>query len=118
MKRITITRDNGKVKFQTVTVTAFENVFFLNLDPQEEHWPTIAPKKLGKASSAPSDKCFPQPQYGCHFHANEKGIINMPQPGKPGKPGKPAKPGKPTMSGKPVMSGKPKMSGKPGKPGL
>jgi hypothetical protein len=88
MKRITITRDNaGNVQFETVTVDASENVFFLNLDTQAEHFPTIAPTKLGKAPSAPSDKCFPQPKYGCKFHDNEKGVINMPPPRpQPGKP--------------------------------
>jgi len=79
MKRITITRDSaGNVQFETVTVDETENVFFLNLDPQAEHFPTIASNKLGKAPSPPSSKCFPQPQYGCKFHADEKGIINMP----------------------------------------
>jgi hypothetical protein len=81
MKRIRISRDSsGNVEFETVTVDETENVFFLNLDTEEEHFPTIAPKKLGKAPSAPSDKCFPQPEYGCNFHDNEKGIINMPAP--------------------------------------
>jgi hypothetical protein len=79
MKRITITRDSsGKVEFETVTVDGTENVFFLNLDTEEAHWPTIAPTKLGKAPSDPSDKCFPQATYGCKFHADENGIINMP----------------------------------------
>ncbi len=79
MKRITITRDSsGNVEFETVTVDGTENVFFLNLDPEEAHWPDIASNQLGPAPSPPSSKCFPQPKYGCKFHANENGIINMP----------------------------------------
>jgi hypothetical protein len=79
MKRITITRDGGgKVNFETVTVDETENVFFLNEDTEAAHFPTIAPNQLGKAPSPPSSKCFPEPEYGCKFHEDEKGIINMP----------------------------------------
>jgi hypothetical protein len=81
MKRITITRDDtGTVQFETVTVDKTENVFFLNLDTHEAHFPTISSNPVGKAPSPPSNKCFPQPKYGCKFHDNEQGIINMPKP--------------------------------------
>lgn len=81
MKRITITRDsNDNVHFETVTVDDTENVFFLNLDPLSEHWPTISANPVGAAPSAPSSQCFPEPTYGCQIagHEGEQGIINMP----------------------------------------
>jgi hypothetical protein len=80
MKRIRIARSTGGiVEFETVAVDTTENVFFLNLDPQEAHWPTIASNHLGPAPSAPSSQCFPQPTYGCQIagHGNEQGIINI-----------------------------------------
>ena len=80
MKRITITRDSsGNVEFETVTVDSTENVFFLNLDTEEAHWPTIASNQLGPAPSPPSSQCFPEPEYGCQIagHEDEKGIINI-----------------------------------------
>jgi hypothetical protein len=79
MKRIEITRIGSNVDFATVSVNTTETVFFLNLDPQEEHWPTIAANKLGPAPSAPSSQCFPQASYGCQIpgHGNEQGIINI-----------------------------------------
>lgn len=83
MKRIRITRDSsGKVKFETVSVDTTENVFFLNLDPKEAHWPEIADNKLGPAPSAPSSQCFPEPNYGCKIpgHDKERGIINIVKP--------------------------------------
>jgi len=81
MKRITITRDSDdNVHFETVTVDDTENVFFLNLDPLSEHWPTISANPVGAAPSAPSSQCFPEATYGCQIqgHENEQGIINMP----------------------------------------
>jgi hypothetical protein len=79
MKRITITRDSsGEVNFETVTVDDTENVFFLNLDTEEAHWPDISSNQLGPSPSPPSSQCFAQPDYGCKFHPDEKGIINMP----------------------------------------
>lgn len=80
MKRIRITRTaGGLVEFETIAVNDTENVFFLNLDPQDTHWPTIASNQLGPAPSAPSSQCFPQPTYGCQIagHENEQGIINI-----------------------------------------
>jgi hypothetical protein len=65
------------VEFETVSVDTTENVFFLNLDPQEAHWPTIASNQLGSAPSPPSSQCFPESSYGCKFHGNEQGIINI-----------------------------------------
>ena len=62
MQRIKITRDNNNnVNFETVSVNNTENVFFINLDPQEPHWPTIASNQLGPAPSAPSSQCQPDP---------------------------------------------------------
>jgi hypothetical protein len=80
MKRITITRDSaGNVQFETVTVDSTENVFFLNLDSQSEHWPDISANPVGAAPSDPSSQCFPQATYGCRIagHGGERGIINM-----------------------------------------
>jgi hypothetical protein len=62
------------VEFDTVTVNTTENVFFLNLD-EEAHFPTICPNPVGR--SLTSIKCVPQPEYGCKYHGNEKGIINI-----------------------------------------
>lgn len=91
MQRIEITRDsNNNVEFQTVSVDNTENVFFINLDPQEAHWPTIASNQVGAAPSAPSSQCQPDPKldpadcpvqvtYKCQIagHTNEQGIINI-----------------------------------------
>jgi len=79
MKQIRITRSGNTVNFETVSVDTTETVFFLNLDPLAEHWPTIAANKLGPAPSAPSSQCIPQANYGCQIpgHGNEKGIINI-----------------------------------------
>ncbi len=83
MKRITITRDSsGDVHFETVTVDTTETVFFLNLDPLSEHWPTICANPVGAAPSAPSSQCFPdptEPTYRCRIagHESEQGIINI-----------------------------------------
>ena len=87
MKRIRITRDSfGDVRFETVSVDTTENVFFINLDTQAEHHPTICEDKLGPAPSAPSGQCDPNPggqnppaTYGCSIpgHEAEVGIINI-----------------------------------------
>ena len=80
MKRITITRDSaGNVEFETVTVDSTETVFFLNLDSQSEHWPTISANSVGAAPSDPSSQCLPEATYGCQIagHGGEQGIINM-----------------------------------------
>lgn len=87
MQRIKITRDSdNNVEFETVSVDNTENVFFLNLDPEEPHWPTIASNQVGPAPSAPSSQCQPDPTgtlsqvvYQCQIegHTNEQGIINI-----------------------------------------
>jgi hypothetical protein len=87
MQRIRITRDkNNNVQFETVSVDNTENVFFINLDTLAPHWPTIASNQLGKAPSAPSSQCQPDPTgkltqvtYKCKIagHTNEQGIINI-----------------------------------------
>jgi len=81
MKRIRITRETaGNVSFETVSVDTTETVFFINLDPDEAHFPTIAANQLGPAPSPPSSQCHPTATYGCHFHPNEQGIINIFRP--------------------------------------
>jgi hypothetical protein len=80
MKRIEITRDsNGSVEFETVTVDSTETVFFLNLDSQSEHWPTISANPVGAAPSDPSSQCIPEATYGCQIagHEGEQGIIKI-----------------------------------------
>lgn len=87
MQRIQITRDSSNnVEFETVSIDNTENVFFLNLDPLEAHWPTIASNQVGAAPSAPSSQCQPDPTgtktqviYQCQIagHTNEQGIINI-----------------------------------------
>lgn len=78
MKRIRITRDaGGSVSFETVAVDTTETVFFINLDPLDEHFPIIAANKLGKAPSAPSSQCHPLKSYGCNLHPGEQGIIQI-----------------------------------------
>lgn len=85
MKQIRITRDaGGTVSFDTVNIDNTETVFFLNLDTVDEHFPTIASNKLGKAPSPPSSQCHPQASYGCHFHPNEHGTIKIVKPLAPG----------------------------------
>lgn len=79
MKQIQITRDGCTVTFETVSVDTTENVFFVNLDPEDEHWPTISPNKLGPFPSPPSSQCIPAATYGCQIpgHQNEQGAINI-----------------------------------------
>jgi hypothetical protein len=91
MQRIEITRDsNNNVQFETVSVDNTENVFFINLDTLEPHWPTIASNELGPSPSAPSSQCQPDPNldptdcpvqvtYQCKIagHTNEQGTINI-----------------------------------------
>lgn len=87
MQRIKITRDSSNnVEFETVSIDNTENVFFLNLDPLEAHWPTIASNQVGAAPSAPSSQCQPDPTgtltqvtYQCQIpgHTNEQGVINI-----------------------------------------
>jgi len=62
MQKIKITRNsNNEVEFEPVSINRSENVFFINLDPLDEHWPDLASNKLGKAPSAPSSECQPDP---------------------------------------------------------
>lgn len=78
MKRISITRNGqGQVEFETVTVDSTENVFFINLDTLEPHWPSIADNQLGPAPSPPSSQCFPEASYTCLIpgHGGESGSI-------------------------------------------
>jgi hypothetical protein len=98
MKQIRITRDGaGNVTFDPVSIDNTETVFFTNLDPNEDHWPTLTTNKLGKAPSPNSSQCpVPVPQvdnpkppppkipklpckvpYGCKLHENEQGFVNV-----------------------------------------
>lgn len=87
MKRIRITRDaGGNVSFETVAVDRTENVFFINLDPLDEHQPDLISNKLGPAPSPPSSKAQPDPTgtktqvvYKCLIagHGSESGVINI-----------------------------------------
>ena len=61
-------------------------MFYINLDPDEPHWPTLSSNPLGKAPSAPSNQCQPDPtgtkrqvHYQCKIagHTNEQGRINI-----------------------------------------
>jgi hypothetical protein len=81
-KRILITRDDsGNVQFETVTIVDTDNVFFLNLDTEDSHQPSIMdPNEIvGPAPSLPSSQCIPEPTYTCLIpgHGNESGDINI-----------------------------------------
>jgi len=93
MKQIKITRANGIVTFETVSIDTTENVFFTNMDATEAHWPTIATNQLGPYKSPNSSQCpVPAPNplptspytftYGCKIagHQNEAGTINVYSP--------------------------------------
>jgi hypothetical protein len=76
--KITITRENGEVRFERVTVPDDENVFFVNLDTEQPHHPSLLPGPLGKAPpSPPSDEVVPHSPYFCLLHAGEQGIIDI-----------------------------------------
>jgi len=75
--KIEITRDNDTVHFQTVTIPETENVFFLNLDPNEAHHPSLLPHPLGKAPSPPSIGAVPHSPYTCLIHPGEQGTIEI-----------------------------------------
>lgn len=88
MKQINITRDNGNVTFQPVSIDVTENVFFTNLDPDEDHWPDLSDNRLGKAPSPNSSQCIVPPpaslkppdnkvSYKCKLHSNEQGTISV-----------------------------------------
>lgn len=88
MKNIAITRDSGKVTFETVSIDITENVFFANLDPQAAHKPSICNHEIGPAPALPSSECpVPPPPgnlllpytvtYKCEFHTDEEGTINV-----------------------------------------
>lgn len=78
MKQIHITRDaGGNVSFDEVSIDNTETVFFINLDPLDEHFPSICANKLGKAPSPPSSQCHPTLTYHCNLHPSETGIIHI-----------------------------------------
>ena len=83
MKDIRITRDaNDSVIFEEVVINNTEMVFFINDDPKEAHFPTIADNPIAAASPLPSSQCIPQPSYGCRIdgHENEAGTIHIVDP--------------------------------------
>ena len=90
MKVIAITRRGSQVTFEPVSIDITENVVFSNQDPQDAHWPTLptCTNQLGAAPSPNSDECpVPPPSttadppytvtYGCQYHAQEQGTINV-----------------------------------------
>jgi len=89
MKVIAITRLGSQVTFAPVSIDVTENVVFSNQDPQEAHWPTLptCTNQLGAAPSPNSSECpVPPPPtanppyavpYGCWYHAQEHGTINV-----------------------------------------
>jgi hypothetical protein len=101
MKQIHITRSNGIVTFETVSIDTTETVFFTNMDTTEPHWPTISTNQLGPYQSPNSSQCtiplptlqspplppLPPPvpfvySYGCKIpgHENEAGVVNVYNP--------------------------------------
>jgi hypothetical protein len=92
MKQIHITRSNGVVTFETVSIDTTETVFFTNMDATEAHWPTLCTNQLGPYKSPNSSQCtvtvptdapspYPYPVY-CKIagHENEKGTIYVYKP--------------------------------------
>jgi hypothetical protein len=80
--KIEITRENGVVKFDPVTVLDTDNVFFVNLDTLSGHHPTLLPlnEPLGKAPpSPPSIQVVPEASYRCRIpgHEQERGTITI-----------------------------------------
>ena len=79
--KISITRVNGKVQFETATVLDTDNVFFENFD-SETHHPDLLPpdEPLGPAPPpAQSIQVVPRSTYKCTIpgHENEHGIIDI-----------------------------------------
>jgi hypothetical protein len=79
MKRINITRDGNNVEFERVSVVETDTVFFVNLDPLDEHKPNISEDTVGPFPSLPSSECQLAAEYSCEIegHGNEKGFINI-----------------------------------------
>jgi len=80
--KIVITRENGVVKFDPVTVLDTDNVFFVNLDTKAGHHPDLLPpdEPLGPAPpSPPSIQVVPRTSYGCMIpgHEQEHGSITI-----------------------------------------
>ena len=80
--QIRITRQNGIVVFEPVTVLDTDNVFFVNFDTQAGHHPTLLPpdEPLGPApQSPPSIQVVPQATYRCRIpgHEQEHGSITI-----------------------------------------
>jgi hypothetical protein len=79
--KIKITRENGKVCFERVTVPDDENVFFVNLDPKQPHHPSLLPHPLAPAVPSvpppPSIETVPDSPYHCLLHEGEVGFIDM-----------------------------------------
>ena len=67
LTKINIKRINGAVTFDTVSIDNSSNVWFINLDPDAAHWPTLASNQVGPYQSpnqpAKSSQCpVPAPQ--------------------------------------------------------
>jgi hypothetical protein len=78
--KISITRENGKVRFESVTVLDTDNVFFVNFDTEAGHHPDLLPpdEPLGPAPPpAQSIQVAPRSSYICTLHNNEQGTITI-----------------------------------------
>lgn len=64
MRQINITREGGKVTFETVSIDSTENVCFTNMDTESAHWPTISANQLGPFPSPNSSQCTVTPPAG------------------------------------------------------
>jgi hypothetical protein len=51
LTKINISRDDGAVVFETVSIDNSSNVWFTNSDPAAAHWPTLASNQVGPYQS-------------------------------------------------------------------
>jgi hypothetical protein len=80
--KISITRVNGEVQFDPVTVLDTDNVFFVNFDTEAGHHPDLLPpdEPLGPAPPpAQSIQVVPRSSYKCTIlgHEDEEGFITI-----------------------------------------
>lgn len=91
--RIIISRENGEVRFEEISINLATQVFWLNCDPQAEHWPCLPEQKMTGVPMEPgspvsqSDGVWsffrPAPpfriEYRCAVpgHEHERGVVNV-----------------------------------------
>jgi len=79
--KISITRENGKVKFETVTVLDTDNVFFVNFDHKAHHPDLLPPDEVLGPAPPPSQsiQVAPRASYKCTLpgHETERGSITI-----------------------------------------